>query len=173
MRRAAREPGTLFVGMDADASAMSEVSRRAARAVGRGGVPNTVFLAAAVEELPGPLAGSARGITIALPWGSLLRAVLDPESAELAGIAATARPCAEIVLLISSTDRDAASQGHTLDMTFAAELAMRYAASGFRVEEWRAATAADVTRLSSGWGRRLGIPESRQAWMYRLRVPRP
>ena len=131
-----------------------------------------MFLAASVEELPGPLAGSADGITIALPWGSLLRAVLVPESAEFAGIAATARPCMVIELLISSTDRDWASEGLTLDETVAAGLAKRYAASGLRVDEWRGATAADVTRLSSGWGRRLGIPERRQAWMYRLRVPR-
>ena len=170
-RRAAREPGTLFVGIDADASALSDVSRRAARSTGRGGLPNTLFIAAAAEEMPGPLAGTADSITIALPWGSLLRAALEPESASFAGIAATAKPFGEVEILISSTVRDAASEGLVLDESFAASLTGRYAASGFRHEQCRPASAADVARLSSGWGRRLGIPERRQAWIYRLRVP--
>ena len=169
-RRAAREPGTLFVGIDADASALSEVSRHAARSTARGGLPNTLFVAAAAEEMPGPLAGTADCITMALPWGSLLRAALEPESAAFAGIAATAKPGGEIEILISSTVRDAASEGLVLDEPFAISLAQRYAAAGFRVEECRPASAADVARMSSGWGQRLGIPERRQAWLYRLRL---
>jgi hypothetical protein len=31
------------------------------------------------------------------------------------------------------------------------------------------ATKSDVDRLSSGWGKRLGIPAKRQAWLFRLR----
>jgi hypothetical protein len=172
VRRAAREPGTMFVGIDAEASAISEVSRRAARSTARGGLPNTLFLTAAAEEMPGPLTGTADSITIALPWGSLLRAVLEPGSAAFTRISATAKPCAQIEVLISSTGGDAASEGLVLDQPFAASLARRYGASGFRVEECRPASAADVVRLSSGWGKRLGIPERRQAWIYRLRVPK-
>ena len=82
-----------------------------------------------------------------------------------------AKPFAEIEILISSTVRDAASDGLVLDDPFAASLAQRYAAAGFRVEQCRPASAADVARLSSGSGQRLGIPERRQAWIYRLRVP--
>ena len=170
-RRAAREPRTLFVGIDADPSAMAEVSRRAARSTARGGLPNALFIAAAAEEMPGPLAGTADSITIALPWGSLLRAALEPESAAFAAVAATAKPGAEIEMLISSTDRDAASAGLVLDQRFAHDLAKRYAAAGFSVEQCRPASAADVARLSSGWGQRLGIPERRPAWLYRLCVP--
>ena len=169
-RRVAREPRTLFVGVDADASALSEVSRRAARSTARGGMPNTLFLAASAEEMPGPLAGMADSITIVLPWGSLLRAVLEPDRAEFARVAAAAQPRAEIEILISSTVRDAASEGLVFDEPFAVRLAQRYGAAGFRVEQCRPASAADVHRLSSGWGQRLGIPERRQAWIYRLRL---
>ena len=158
------------MGIDADASAMSEVSRRAARSTARGELPNTLFIAAAAEEMPGPLAGTADSITIALPWSSLLRAVLDPGSAAFTRISATAKPCAQIEVLVSSTGRDAASEGLLLDESFAASLAKRYAAAGVRVKEYRPASAADVVRVSSGWGQRLGVPERRQAWIYRLRV---
>jgi len=96
--------------------------------------------------------------------------VLDTQRAAFAGIAATGKPGAEIELLWSSTGRDAASNGLVLDERSAACLVKRYAASGLRVEEWRPASTADVTRLSSGWGQRLGIPTRRQAWVYRLRV---
>src|SRR4051794_25978038 len=107
LRRAAREPQKLFVGVDADARAMAESSRRAARNPARGGLANAIFLAAAAEELPDALEASADAITIALPWGSLLRAVMSPCSPEFAGIAATLKPRGEMTFLLSTSERDA------------------------------------------------------------------
>ena len=50
------------------------------------------------------------------------------------------------------------------------ELAARYEKCGLEVVECRDATREDVIRYSSGWGQRLGIPERRSAWLFRLRV---
>jgi len=129
-----------------------------------------MFLVASADELPGPLAGRADRITISLPWGTLLRSVLNPESPGFGALVSVARACAKVEILVSSTERDATSDQLVLDEDAAAALAARYAASGFRVDEWRPASAADVARLSSGWGRRLGIPQRRRAWLYRLVV---
>jgi 16S rRNA (adenine(1408)-N(1))-methyltransferase len=172
LRRAAREPQTLFFALDADASAMAEASRRSARRSRRGGLTNVVFVVAAAETLPGDLSGMADEVTIALPWGSLLRAALDPGSDAFDAIAACARPDGLMTLLLSSLARDAASAGVVLDAPTATALARNYETHGYSVLECRPATRADVDELSSGWGRRLGIPERRPAWLFRLRGTR-
>ena len=85
--RARAEPAALVVGIDADARSMAESSRRAARRADRGGAPNALFLVAAAEALPGPLAGAASLVTVTFPWGSLLAGVVGHAPAVTAGIA--------------------------------------------------------------------------------------
>ena len=46
---AAKRPDTLVIGVDANAAAMAEASRRAAR---RGALPNALFAVAAAEHPP-------------------------------------------------------------------------------------------------------------------------
>jgi Putative methyltransferase len=166
LRRAAREPETLFIALDADSRAVADASRRAARPARRGGLLNVAFFAAAAESLPGELRSVADEATVILPWGSLLRATLEPECAVFAGIAGVVKQGGELTIIVSAEERD---NGTRLDAGAARQLAARYRLSGLEVVEWRAATRADIERYSSGWGRRLGIPERRDAWLYRLR----
>jgi predicted RNA methylase len=170
LRRAAREPETLFLALDADASAMADVSRRAARPARKGGRENVLFLAAAAEELPGTLAGIADETAVVLPWGSLLTAVLNPEGDTFEGVLATAKACGELTILVSAQERDQIAGTAPLDGTAAAALSSRYESCGLTVVERRPATRADVDRYSSGWGRRLAIPERRSAWLFRIRA---
>jgi 16S rRNA (adenine(1408)-N(1))-methyltransferase len=170
LRRAAREPDTLFVALDADARAMADASRRAARPTRRGGRDNVIYLVTAAEALPGDLCGIADEVTVILPWGSLLSAVLDPGSATLAGIAQVLRRNGELTMLVSTQPRDRIATGIELDERAARELARCYKEAGFETLELRPAGRSDVEQLSSGWGRRLGIPERRPAWLFRLRL---
>jgi 16S rRNA (adenine(1408)-N(1))-methyltransferase len=169
LRRAAREPETLFIALDADASGRADASRRAARSPARGGRANVIFLVVAAETLPDALAGIADELTVILPWGSLLHAVVDPTSHELAGIAACLAPLGLLTVLVSATARDGLPGLGQLDDAGASMLARRYIDAGFDLIECRAATRTDVELLSSGWGRRLGIPERRCAWLLRAK----
>jgi 16S rRNA (adenine(1408)-N(1))-methyltransferase len=170
LRRAAREAETLFIAIDADARAMADVSRRAARPPRRGGRANVIFLAAAAESLPDVLCHVAHEATVALPWGSLLQAAVDPASAGFAGIAECLAATGELTILVSATGRDGLAGLGELNASAADALAQRYCSAGLEVAEFRQATRDDIELLSSGWGRRLGIPERRQAWLYKLRV---
>jgi 16S rRNA (adenine(1408)-N(1))-methyltransferase len=49
---AAAQPDRLVIGVDASAAAMAAASRRAAARPARGGLPNALFVVAAVESLP-------------------------------------------------------------------------------------------------------------------------
>lgn len=158
LRRARREPASLVIGIDAAAVAMADASRRAAANVRKGGVPNAIFLAESVERLPGLLAGRADLATVVLPWGSLLRGLVEPRDDVLAALRGLLHAKGELVAMLAD-----------MELAQVERLEQSYAAAGLETVEIRPVTAADVTQLSSGWARRLGIPGSRPAWIIRLR----
>lgn len=102
-RWAREHPEALAIGFDAVAEAMRATSSRAARKPTRGGLSNVLFVHAAAEELPGPLAGTADLLTVNYPWGSLLAAVVEPDPERLARLLAVTRPGAAISILINYT----------------------------------------------------------------------
>ncbi|HUP83444.1 MAG TPA: hypothetical protein VM284_04555 [Candidatus Limnocylindria bacterium] len=157
LRRAKREPSTLVVGVDAEASAMGDASRKAAAHLKKGGLPNALFLAEGAERLPGQLAGRADLVTVVLPWGSLLRGILDGDEMMLAALTGLLNARGQLLLFMSDIDR------HDADT-----LTERLAGRGLRSIELRPAAESDVVSLSSGWARRLGIPGSRPAWIIRM-----
>lgn len=153
---------------------MAEASRRAAAPAKRGGLPNAIFLAAAAEVLPGPLAARADHVTIALPWGSLLRGLLKADQPLIRGITQLLRADGNIQILISTTDRDAAADAFVVaSEADAVSLATRLGSAGLQIVECRPAGRSDVDRLSSGWGKKLGIPERRPAWLFVCRQAGP
>jgi 16S rRNA (adenine(1408)-N(1))-methyltransferase len=78
--RIAREfPTALVIGVDTNASALREVSRRAARPAHKGGLPNALFIEADAARALRELRGCVHELRIMLPWGSLLRLVLEGE----------------------------------------------------------------------------------------------
>jgi tRNA G46 methylase TrmB len=76
LRLARAEPCTLAIGVDTDAAALREVSHKAAR---KANLPNALFLVADATDALRGLAGCLDELRITLPWGSLLRRVLEGE----------------------------------------------------------------------------------------------
>jgi 16S rRNA (adenine(1408)-N(1))-methyltransferase len=64
---AAAQPDRLVIGVDANAAGMAEAARRAAAKPSRGGLPNALFVVAAVEALPPELTGLAYLVTCHFP----------------------------------------------------------------------------------------------------------
>jgi 16S rRNA (adenine(1408)-N(1))-methyltransferase len=79
VRIARANPSALVIGVDTDASGLREVSGRAARPVRKGGLPNALFLVAEASIALVALRGRVHDLRITLPWGSLLRLVLEGE----------------------------------------------------------------------------------------------
>lgn len=148
VRAALREPTTLAIGVDADAASMRETSRRAARAATKGGLPNALFVVAAVEALPDELHAIADEVRVTFPWGSLLRGALGADPTVLAGIACVAKPGAEVRAMFSVTELDG------LDVTDAVDRAA-FESHGLRVIEERPATADEIAATGSSWAKRL------------------
>jgi 16S rRNA (adenine(1408)-N(1))-methyltransferase len=169
---AAARPDLLVVGVDANAAAMAQASRRAAASPRRGGLPNALFVVAAAEALPPELDGLAGAVTVHFPWGSLLRGLLRADPAVMAGLTRVMRPGAALKLLLSSTDRDRGAGVAPLGEPAVRALAAVYAGWGLAVTEARPATAADVAAAHSTWGKRLGAGGQRPAWLLRARLDR-
>jgi 16S rRNA (adenine(1408)-N(1))-methyltransferase len=164
---ARREPTTLVLGLDANASAMAEASRRAARPARKGGLENAMFVVAAAEALPIELAGRAHLVTVRFPWGSLLRGCVDGDAAVADGLAALLSSEGTLELLLAPADRDALD-GIPIGMdALAAAVQRTFACRGLAVTEARAATPAELASSGSSWARRLRRPATQ------IRLERP
>ncbi len=171
MARARAEPDSLVVGIDANAAAMAEVSRRAARRTGRGGLLNAIFVVASAERPPAELLGVADELTILFPWGSLLRGALAVDETAAAGIASLLRPGGSVTAFVSIAARDGLGL-EPLDEPGAIEsLASRWACHGLRLEAISPASADELNATGSSWARRLqaGVKPGRPAWRLTLR----
>lgn len=78
---ARRCPEALVIGVDTNASGLAEASRRVARPPRKGGLPNAQFLVADATEVLALVEDHVDELRITLPWGSLLRAIVNGERA--------------------------------------------------------------------------------------------
>ena len=174
LARAAAEPGTMVLGIDADASGMAEAASRAAHAPRRGGLPNARFLVCAVEALPIELAGAADLVTIQFPWSSLLRGLVLGEARVIEPLASLLRPAGELRILLSVEERDAALGLEPLDAAAVDRVAAALARCRLSPTELRPASRADLEATRSTWARRLGVATgARAVWLLRFAAAAP
>jgi 16S rRNA (adenine(1408)-N(1))-methyltransferase len=167
LARAAAGPDELVLGVDASHAAMAEASRRAARPVRRGGLPNARFVVAAAESLPGELVGFGDLVTVHFPWGSLLRGATGADPAVAERLASLVAEGGRLRLLLSGASRDARRGVMEIDP---ARVVSAYERLGLRAAEVRPASVADADAARSSWGRRLlsGGKGTRLAWLFEL-----
>ncbi len=159
---AAGQPDTLAIGVDANAPAMADSSRRAWR---RDALPNALFAVAAAEQPPEALHGMAGSLTVNFPWGSLLRGLLGEDDAVLAGVARLMAPGAEGVVLLSVLPRDGMPP-----VPPPVSLRPAYARHGLDLVEMRPATPEEVAASGSSWAKRLRAGRDRPVTLLRLRA---
>jgi 16S rRNA (adenine(1408)-N(1))-methyltransferase len=151
----------LFIGVDANASALREVSRRALAKPARGGAPNAMFGVLSLENAPGELAELVDHLTVLLPWGSLLRAVAQPDAAALGRLLALLRRGSgrfRFVFGYGSDDRDVAELP-SLDAANALDvLVERYRAAGLDAIV-RAIDVSNVRALRTTWANKLAFSD--------------
>jgi 16S rRNA (adenine(1408)-N(1))-methyltransferase len=162
--RARREPGTCFVGIDPNHAALIAVSRKAAAAPKKGGLPNARFVLGSAEDLPGPFAGRASSVSVLFPWGGLLRAAVQPEEGLGARLSALCQPGAALEVVYSLDERDASEHARLgIARSEAAEVAAAYRMCGFRVREMVSLDAGAIRAYPTTWARKLATGSSRTA----------
>lgn len=167
---AAAQSDQLVIGVDASAAAMATASRGASPTARRGGLPNALFVVAAVEALPSEFDGVADLVTVHFPWGSLLRGLLGASPATMTNLTRVMRPGASLSMLLSSTARDRGAGAEPIQERTLQALTAAYGRYGLAVTKVRPATPADVAAARSTWGKRLGAGVQRPAWLLRARL---
>jgi 16S rRNA (adenine(1408)-N(1))-methyltransferase len=160
---ATADPRILVLGLDANAAAMAEVSRRAAKPSRKGGTPNAAFVLAAAEAPPVELAGIASQVTVLFPWGSLLRGCLGADPAVAAGVAKLLAPAGSLDLLLAPSAKDGLDGLPIEPERVVDAAASAFAAFGLEVVEGRLATPVEIRTSGSTWARRLGTARAATA----------
>lgn len=165
---ARKNPGRLYIGIDASSEALVKISAKAHRNPEHGGARNALFLQARVEELPPELDGVADEVHIHFPWGSLLGALLRPEAPVLRRLRAVCKEEA-LVEIITSIDmaRDSSELSRlgingVIDEKYVDDvLVPPFAQAGLSISErgliapgrWPALCTAWAARLKAGGAR--------------------
>jgi 16S rRNA (adenine(1408)-N(1))-methyltransferase len=160
-QRARQHPDRFYIGIDAQSSALEKVSEKIHRKPAKGGLPNVLFLQAAVEALPPELDGVADEVHVHFPWGSLLRAVATGDGAVLPNLRRICAPDAWLEIVIAlDPERDRAEierlglaplSPEFLETT----LIPRYLAAGFEVVEYGSPAPSEWPQIHSSWAQRL------------------
>lgn len=167
-RSARADPDRLYIGIDVHTGALEKVSEKIHRKPQKGGLPNVLFVQAAVEDLPSELDGVADEIHIHFPWGSLLRSVVVGDAGVLGGLRRVAAPGAWLEIVIGVDEYRDAGEATRLGLPSLTEgyvrstLIARYAAAGFSVEESGFMQPDEWPHLDTTWAKRLHDNASRR-----------
>jgi 16S rRNA (adenine(1408)-N(1))-methyltransferase len=165
LAQARRQPDALLVGLDANPDAMRAASARAAGKPARGGVPNALFVWAAVEQLP-PEIAEVDEVHILMPWGSLLRALVQPNLAVLRAVARMCAPGAPFLITLNlhawrPPVPEVGTHPEPTPESARGELAPALAAAGWRLESADYLGEQEITDLATSWTKRLGASRQR------------
>jgi 16S rRNA (adenine(1408)-N(1))-methyltransferase len=165
---AQENPNKFYIGIDANKKPLEKISMKATRKTSKGGLPNVLFVQAAVENLPEELNETADEIHIHFPWGSLLRAVVAGDETVLQSLR---RICAlecfvEIVIGIDE-ERDKSEierlELPKLSLNYLEDaLIPKYETAGFEILEKGILSTYDWSKLETSWARKLQAGENRQ-----------
>ncbi len=157
---ARKRPDALVVGLDAGPDAMRKTAARAAAKPAKGGVPNAMFVWAAVEQWPAGLDGVTEVHSL-MPWGSLLRAFVTPDEDRLRSVATHCRPGAPFLVTLNlhawrpPVPEVGAAPEPTPESALTT-LAPAYARAGWTLEAADYLDDAELAELGTSWTKRLG-----------------
>jgi 16S rRNA (adenine(1408)-N(1))-methyltransferase len=160
--QAARQnPDKFYIGLDANTQPLEKLSEKIHRKPAKGGLPNVLFIQAAVETLPPELEGVADEIHIHFPWGSLLRAVATGDEAVLLNLRRICAPGALLEIILGLDPERDRSEIESLGLRpltphfLETMLIPRYEASGFKVLDKGTLSPSDWSNLKTSWAKRL------------------
>jgi 16S rRNA (adenine(1408)-N(1))-methyltransferase len=158
---ARQNPQKFYIGIDATSQPLEKISTKIQRKPAKGGLPNVLFIQAAVEALPPELDGVADEVHIHFPWAGLLRAVATGDEAVLPGLRRLCAPGALVEIIIGldpNRDRveiEALGLPPLTPEFLERTLVPRYEANGFEVLEHGVLGPAEWPQVKTSWAKRL------------------
>lgn len=160
-RSAQLNPRKFYIGIDANAKPLEKISMKATRKPAKGGLPNVLFVQAAMENLPEEFAGAADEIHIHFPWGSLLRAVALGDKKVLQSLRRISAPECLVEIIIGIDPERDKSEIERLELPQLSAgylenvLIPKYEAAGFQALERGILDSSQWSKLETSWARKL------------------
>ncbi|MDQ3489453.1 MAG: methyltransferase domain-containing protein [Acidobacteriota bacterium] len=158
----AREnPNKFYIGIDANVKPLEKPSIKATRKPSKGGLPNALFVQAAIEDLPDELNGAADEIHIHFPWGSLLRSVASGDENVLRSLRRICAPECLLEIVIGMDEERDRSEIERLGLPQLSPehlknvLIPKYNAVGFTVLDSGVLDSSDWPDLDTSWAKKL------------------
>lgn len=174
---AAREnPNKFYIGIDANAKPLEKISMKATRKPSKGGLPNVLFVQAAIENLPEELNSSADEIHIHFPWGSLLRTIVLGDENVLGSLHRISAPeCLLEIIIGLDEERDKTEIERLGIPQLSSEyienvLLPKYFAAGFDLIEKGFLDRSEWSRLETSWARKLQTNDNRKCFFLVLQA---
>jgi 16S rRNA (adenine(1408)-N(1))-methyltransferase len=167
-------PAIFYIGIDANAKPLEKLSTKATRKPAKGGLPNAIFVQAAVEDLPQEFTGIASEIDVNFPWGSLLRAVATGDQNVLESFRRVLRPDGSLTVTIGvdpTRDRTELERLNIPELNDAyvdAELRSNYSLAGFDMVESRWLERSEWSKIETSWARKLSGNDERKVLCLRF-----
>lgn len=158
---ARRNPKKFYIGVDANPRPLEKVSEKVHRKPAKGGLPNVLFLQAAVEDLPPELDGVADEVHVHFPWGSLLRGVALGDEGVLRNLRRICSTGAMLEVVIGLDPERDRSEMERLGLRplsteqIDSALTPRYRSAGFEIVERGTILPSEWPELQTSWAKRL------------------
>lgn len=172
-------PNKFYIGVDANVKPLEKPSMKATRQPSKGGLPNAMFVQAAIEDLPEELEGSADEIHIHFPWGSLLKAVSTADGKVLSSLRRISAPDCLLEIVIGIDPIRDKAEIERLDIPeltpifLHSYLIPKYKAAGFELLEYGTLSSDEWGQLETSWARRLQGRSERKVFHLRFRSTGP
>ena len=160
-RSAKENPHKFFIGIDANTKPLEKISMKATRKPSKGGLPNLLFVQAAVENLPEELNETADEIHIHFPWGSLLQAVVSGDANILASLRRICAPeCLLEIIIGIDTERDKTEIERLglpslTDDYLEKTLIPKYELANFKLLEKGSLDSSKWSKIETSWAKKL------------------
>ncbi len=154
-------PNKFYIGVDANTKPLEKLSMKATRKPAKGGLPNAMFVQAAIEDLPEEFDGSADEIHIHFPWGSLLKAVTTGEEKVLTSLRRISAPGCLLEIVIGLDPVRDKSELERLDIPeltpviLHSYLIPKYIATGFKLIDHSSLEPSQWPKLETSWAKKL------------------
>jgi 16S rRNA (adenine(1408)-N(1))-methyltransferase len=166
-RSAQANPRNFYLGIDANPRPLEKISEKIHRKPAKGGLPNVLFIQAAVESLPAELDGLANEVHVHFPWGSLLRGVVLGVPEVMANLRRICAPDALLEVIVGSNpvrDRTELDRLGVPPVTVEhvdAQIMDPYRSAGFEISERGVILPADWPKFHTAWAKRLQFSATR------------
>ncbi len=177
-RSALANPNKFYIGIDANTKPLEKISMKATRKSSKGGLPNVLFVQAAIENLPEELNAAADEIHIHFPWGSLLSAVVAGDEDVLNSLRRICAPECLVEIVIGIDEKCDKSEIERLELPRLSSdylenvLIPKYQTAGFEVLESGILDSSAWSRLETSWARKLQGGSNRQVIYFVLQADR-